>query len=478
MVHGIEIDPLPHGAPSDYAELDASISGRVLTAADPEYDRGRRVWNGAIDRRPAAIVRCAHAGDVAAAIRFASRRRILTAIRGGGHNVAGTAVCDGGIVIDLSTMRRVDVDAAGRRATAQAGVLWGEIDQASQASGLATTGGIVSHTGIAGLTLGGGIGWLMREHGLTVDNLLSVEMVTADGDLCTASERENPDLFWGLRGGGGNYGVVTSFEYRLHTVGPTVLAGPIFFALEDAPAMVRFYRDWIAAAPDELCTVLNFRRAPAAPFLPTAMHGLPVVAVVAMFAGRIDQGVEVLKPLRAFGRPIIDLIEPKPYLSHQSMFDPLVPHGWHYYWKSCDTAGLTDDLIDTLVRHTEAITSPRSYTLVFHVGGAVARVDEEATAYHNRAAQHILNINAAWVADDPDPAVHIDWANGFYADVEPSATGVYINFLGEEGDARVRAAYGGPTIERLRKLKTSYDPGNLFRLNQNIEPMAAADGGR
>jgi FAD/FMN-containing dehydrogenase len=462
--------PLPASAIS---RLRAEVRGPVLAPGDPGYDEARRVWNGAIDRRPAVIVRCADADDVAAAVRLSGAYGVATAVRGGGHSVAGTSVCDGGIVVDLSHLTAVRVDPASRRARAQGGVLWGALDRASQNHGLAVTGGIVSHTGIAGLTLGGGIGWLMRRHGLAADNLVSAEVVGADGTRRIASEAADPDLLWALRGGGGNFGVVTSFEYQLHPIGPHVLAGPIFFPLEAAPTVLAFYRDWVASAPVELTTILNFRRAPAVSFLPTEMHGRPIVAVTVCFVGSIPDGERVLRPLRRFVTPLIDLIRPKPYLDHQMMFDPLVPHGWHYYWKSCNVAALSDQVINPVIDRTANITSPRSYTLIFQLGGAVATIGEDDTAYSHRGAGFAVNINAAWTPDEVSGARHVRWTRELYRAVEPTADGVYMNFLGDEGDDRVRAAYGTATFDRLRGLKDRYDPHNLFRSNQNITPTKA-----
>ena len=456
--------------PAEVARLRGTFQGPILTPREPEYEQGRRVWNGAIDRRPALIARCLDEQDVVAAVRFARELNLTTAVRGGAHNVAGTAVCDEGLVIDLSLMRGVSVDPVTRRARVHGGALWGDVDSECQNFGLATTGGIVTHTGIAGLTLGGGIGWLMRRHGLTIDNLRAADVVTANGQRCSASEAEHPDLFWALRGGGGNFGVVTSFEYELHPVGPTVLAGPIFFPLDDAPAVLDFYRHWVADAPDELGTMLNLRCAPAAPFLPDSLHGRPVVGVFTFYSGPIELGEEVLAPLRRFGNPVIDLIGPKSYLVHQSMFDALVPHGWHYYWKSCDVPALGDEVLAHLVEHTEAITSPRSYTLVFHLGGAISRVAPDATAYPHRDSGFTVNINAVWTGDDPRGAEHTAWARDFFTAIEPHGAGVYVNFLGSEGADRVRAAYGDTTFRRLQAIKASYDPTNFLRLNQNIAP--------
>jgi FAD/FMN-containing dehydrogenase len=452
-------------------QLAGSLEGELIAPGHAAYDEARRIWNGAIDRRPACIARCTGVADVVAAVRFARERDLLVAVRSGGHGVGGHAVCEGGLVIDLSPMKGIRVDPAARSARAQAGVLWGELDRETQLFGLATVGGIVTHTGIAGLTLGGGIGWLMRKHGATVDNLLSADVVTAQGEIVTASEAENADLFWAIRGGGGNFGIVTSFEYRLHPVGPIVLAGPVFHPLEDAPEVLRFYREFIAAAPDELTTIFDLSVPPPLPFLPEEVHGKPVVMVGACYAGSPAEGAEVVRPLKQFGRPIADLLEPKPYTALQSMFDPLVPHGWHRYWKSVELPPLTDEAIDTLVEHSSALTSPKSYCIVFQLGGALARVGEDETAFSQRDATHNVNINAVWTEDDPDAARHIAWARDFLDAMQPHAGGrVYLNFLGEEGGNRVRQAYSARNYERLVELKRDYDPTNLFRLNQNIEP--------
>ncbi len=458
-------------ATTDLAPLRESVHGLVVGPDEEGYDEARSIWNGAIDRRPAAIARCTGVADVAAAVRFARDRELLVAVRSGGHGVGGHAICDGGLVIDLSPMKGIRVDPAAHTARAEAGVLWGELDRETQLHGLATVGGIVTHTGIAGLTLGGGLGWLMRKHGATVDNLLSVDLVTAEGDLVTASDDENPDLFWGIRGGGGNFGVVTSFEYRLHPVGPIVLAGPVFHPLENGPDVLRFYREFIAAAPDALTTIFELSVAPPLPFLPEEVHGKPIVMVGACYAGSPDEGAEVVRPLKQFGSPIVDLLEPKPYTDLQSMFDPLVPHGWHRYWKSVELPPLTDDAIDTLVEHASAPTSPKSYTIVFQLGGALARVREDATAFGQRDAAHNVNVNAVWTEDDVEGERHVAWARDFYSAMQPHAGGrVYVNFLGDEGGKRVRQAYGDRHYERLAGLKRTYDPTNFFRMNQNIEP--------
>ncbi len=451
--------------------LRTGVRGPVIVPGDQGYDDARAIWNGAIDRRPACIARCTGAADVVAAVDFARERDLVVAVRSGGHGVGGHALCDGGLVIDLSLLKGIRVDPGARTARAEAGVLWGELDRETQLHGLATVGGIVTHTGIAGLTLGGGIGWLMRKHGATVDNLVSVDLVTADSEVLTASENENPDLFWGVRGGGGNFGIVTSFEYRLHPVGPIVLAGPIYHPLNDAREVLRFYREFIAASPDELTTICNLRIAPPLPFLPRDVHGKPIVMVGACYAGPPQDGIEVVRPLKEFGTPIVDLLEPKPYTALQSMFDASVPHGWHYYWKSAEVPPLTDEAIDTLVEHASALTSPKSYCIVFQLGGAIGQVGPEETAYSQRDAAHNVNINAVWTEDDPEPERHIAWAREFFEAMQPHTGGrVYLNFLGDEGQDRVRAAYGDRNYERLARLKQIYDPTNLFRLNQNIQP--------
>ncbi len=456
---------------TDDERLRSFVHGPVIGPGDEDYDTARGIWNGAIDRRPACIARCTGVADVVGAIRFARERDLQVAVRAGGHGVGGHALCDGGLVIDLSPMKGIHVDPQARTARAEAGVLWGELDRETQLFGLATVGGIVSHTGVSGVTLGGGIGWLMRKYGATVDNLLSVDLVTADGELVTASESENPDLFWGVRGGGGNFGIVTSFEYRLHPVGPIVLAGPIFYPLEDAPEVLRFYRELAAAAPDELTTIVELELAPPLPFLPEDVHGKPIVMVGACYAGAPEDGAEVVRPLKEFGSPIVDRLEPKPYVALQSTFDPLVPHGWHRYWKSVELPPLTDGAIDTLIDHTSRITSPRSYTIILQLGGALGRVPEDATAFSQRDAAHNVVINAVWTEEDADAERHIAWARDFFAAMDPHAGGrVYVNFLGEEGGNRVRQAYGARNYERLVELKRAYDPTNFFRLNQNIEP--------
>jgi hypothetical protein len=450
-------------------ELEGPFRGQLVRPGDSTYDERRKIWNGSIDRRPTLIARCAGVADVIAAIRLARRTGLEVAVRGGGHSFPGLSVCDGGIVIDLGLMKGIRVDPKARTARAQAGVLWGDLDRETQAFGLATTGGIVTHTGIAGLTLGGGIGWLQRKHGLTIDQLLSVDLITAEGELVKASATENPDLFWGLRGGGGNFGVVTEFEFRLHPVGPTVLAGPIFWPIEESPSVLRFYRDWIADAPDELMTIVIHRKAPPLDFVPPELHGELVVAVVCCYAGPVDEGMKVLRPLKAFGSPVLDLCEPKPYLAHQAMFDPSFPHGRCYYMRACDVAELTDDVIDITVEHSMRIRSPLTTFPIWQMGGAVARVDEGQTAFNGRGAGHTFNITASTATAEGFDQER-QWSRNFFSALEPHQTSVYVNFLMDEGEERIREAYGAEKYDRLQALKRRYDPDNFFRLNQNIPP--------
>lgn len=451
-------------------EIDG-FRGRLINKDNADYDIARAVWNGAIDRRPRLIAQCIGTADVAAAVRFARDHDLEIAIRGGGHNVAGAAVCDDGIVIDLSAMRAVRVDPTERRAWVQGGALWGDVDRETQAHGLATTGGIVSHTGVAGLTLGGGIGWLMRKHGLTIDNLLAADVVTADGDRLRASEDENADLFWALRGGGGNFGVVTSFEFRLHAVGPTVLAGPILWDAADAKEILRFYRDFVRDVPDELGTIVKFTTAPPLLVIPEHLHWRPVLMIGACYAGPVEDGERALRPLRACRAPLLDLVGPKPYSELQSALDSTVLHGWNYYWKAAHLPELSDELIDVIAGHAFSFSSPRSYTAMFHLKGAVSRMAAGRTAFANRHASHAIIHHAAWRPGEDFGDRDTAWAKQFFAALSRFRQGVYVNFLGGDEDPdRVREAYGEPVYDRLVNVKTTYDPNNVFHHNQNIRP--------
>jgi FAD/FMN-containing dehydrogenase len=452
-------------------EFEASFRGELVRQGDSTYDEHRKIWNASIGRFPALIARCTGVADVIAAVRFARETGLEVAVRSGGHSFPGLSLSDGGLVIDLGLMKGIGVDPKARTARAQAGVLWGELDRETQTFGLATTGGIVTHTGVAGLTLGGGIGWLQRKYGLTVDQLLSVDLVTADGQLVKASETENADLFWGVRGGGGNFGIVTEFEFRLHPVGPIVLAGPVFWPMEESPNVLRFYRDWIAEAPDELMTIVIHRKAPPLPFVPSELHGKPIVSVACCYAGPIEEGETVVRPLKTFGSPVLDACQPKPYLAHQAMFDPAFPHGWWYYMRACDVTELTDEVIDLTVDHSLQIRSPLTAFPIWQMGGSVARRPEEETAFNGRGAGHTFNITAMTATPEGFEEER-EWARGLWSALAPYQTSVYVNFLMEEGEERIRQAYGAEKYDRLKALKRKYDPDNFFRLNQNIPPAA------
>lgn len=452
-------------------DLRTNLLGELIQPGDPTYDDSRRIWNGQIDRRPALVARCRGGADVIATVRFAREREALVAVRGGGHAVAGHALCDDGVVIDLSLMTGSRVDPLARTIRVEGGCLNEHLDRESQAFGLATTGGIVSHTGVGGLTLGGGIGHLMRKFGLSIDNLLSCDVVTADGEFLVASAKENTELFWGLRGGGGNFGVVTSFEFQLHPLGPNVLAGMVVWPMNDAAEILGFLRDFVAEAPDEVGIMANLRLAPPLPVIPAELHGKPIVALVPMYTGTIEEGEKVLQPIKQFGTPVLDTVAPKPYVAHQKMFDPAVPHGLHYYWKSHKLGPLTHDIIDIVVEHAEKITSPLTTVPIFCQGGAVARVPEEDTAFANRDATHDINIVAAWQPDDPQPQRHVEWVRGFFGALEPHSRGVYVNFTSDDSGESVRSrAYSREQWSRLVTLKAKFDPTNFFQLNANIPP--------
>ncbi len=450
-------------------ELRQSFRGEVVGPRDHGYDEHRKVWNGSIDRAPALIARCAGVADVRDAVQFGREHALPVAVRGGGHSFPGLSVCDDGLVIDLGLMKGIRVDPDAGTARAQAGVLLGELDREAQDFGLAVPAGIVSHTGVAGLTLGGGTGWVQRKYGLTIDQLASVDLVTADGEFVRASEDEHADLFWGVRGGGGNFGIVTDFEFRLIPLGPQVFAGPVFWLMEDAPEVLRFYRDWIGDCPDELMTIVVQRKAPALPVVPPDLVGKHVVAITACYAGPIEDGERVLRPLKEFGNPVLDLCMPKPFVAHQQMFNPAFRHGCWYYVRSCDVAELSDGVIDVMVEYGSTITSPITSVALWQMGGAVARVGRDDTAFGGRDAGFTFNINGNSETGDGFEDER-QWARDYWSALEPYHTSVYVNFLMEEGEERVRQAYGAEKYDRLKTLKREYDPTNFFRLNQNISP--------
>jgi FAD/FMN-containing dehydrogenase len=448
------------------------FQGEIIQTTDAAYDETRSIWNAMIDKRPAIIARCSSSDDVVEAVNFARDNDLLLSVRGSGHNVAGNAVCDGGLMIDLSTMKDIAVDLENGTVTAQAGVVFGELDKATQPAGLAVPGGIVSETGIAGLTLGGGFGWLTRKYGFTCDNLISADIVTADGRLLTANANENSELFWGIRGGGGNFGIATSFTYQLREVGPDVVAGLIIYPMEAAADVLRFYRDFTASTPEELGTLAVFRTAPPAPFIPEELHGTPILAVIVCYVGDVEEGERVLQPLRDFGSPIKDAIQTKSFIAHNTSLDPGQPNGMHYYWKSEYVTEIADGAIDAIVDAAAKMTSPYSRLAVFQLGGAINNLDEQAMAVSHRNAEYVIAINTGW-ADPQDNEVEMKWTRDLWAAIRPYSSGVYVNFLSEDdGEDRVRAAYGAEKYGRLVELKRKYDPQNLFRMNKNIKPAA------
>jgi FAD/FMN-containing dehydrogenase len=441
----------------------SSFCGTVLRHGDGEYDAARRIWNASIDKHPGLIARCSGLADVIAAVRFAREHGLLVAVRGGGHNVGGRALCDGGLVIDLSRMKGIHVDPGTRRVRVQPGVLLGELDRETHVFGLTVPIGVVSKTGVAGLTLGGGVGWLARKYGLTCDNVISFEVVTAEGEVLQVSADEHPDLFWALRGGGGNFGVVTSFEYRLHPVS-MVLGGLVVHPRERARDLLRFYRTFTQSAPDELAAYAALLHTP---------DGMPAAAIVACYCGDLGEGERVVAPLRSFGKPLMDAIQPMPFPVMQTVFDAAVPAGNQNYWKSEFLRELSDEAIDVVLRYANQATSPLTAILVEQYGGAASRVGVQETAFAQRQTQYDLGILTQWT-DPAESARHIKWTRDFWDAMTPYGTGAYLlNFLGEESDATIRAAFGA-NYAGLVEVKTKYDPTNFFRVNQNVQPGPVA----
>ena len=455
--------------PEVLGRLRGGFRGELLAAGDPGYDEARALWNAMIDRRPALIARCTGTADVVQAVRFAADNDLLSSVRGGGHNIAGLAVCEGGLMIDMSRMRGVWVDPERRVARAQAGCTLGDVDRETQVHGLAAVLGFVSETGIAGLTVGGGFGYMSRRCGWTCDNLVSMEVVTADGRIVRTSAESEPDLFWALRGGGGNFGVVTSFEYVLHPCGPEVLAGAIAWPGEDAPELMRLYREVAGSAPRELSTVIGLRIAPPAPWLPKEIHGKQMAVVFVCHTGRPEDGEKLIAPLRAFRKPVADIVARRPYAQMQTLLDATVPRGRRYYWKSEYMPGLEEGAMDTLIEHAKAIKSPHSAILMFHLEGAVNELPPGHSPAGNRDAKFILNIAGSWPSPEEDE-VNVKWARDCWQAMRPYSTGgVYLNFLTEdEGRDRTEAAYGKENLTRLAALKQKYDPKNLFRHTKQV----------
>lgn len=450
--------------------LRSRLRGPLFLPGDAGYDESRSLWNAMIDRRPALVARCSGVADVVEGVRFARERGLVLSIKGGGHNISGLAACDGGLMLDLSSMRGVWVDPVGRTARAQAGCLLGDVDRETQVHGLAAVLGFVSNTGIAGLTLGGGFGYLTRRFGWTSDTVLSLEVVTADGRVVHASDRENPDLFWGLRGGGGNFGVVASFEYALYPVGPEIVAGAIAWRGEDAREVLEMYRALTVEAPPELTCAAAVRQAPPAPWLPKEVHGQPIVALFVCDTGPIDEAERRVAAIKAFGSPVGDIVQRRSYASQQSLLDATQPKGRRYYWKSEYLPGLDPELLAGAVEHAGRMASSHSAIFLFPIGGTLDRLPEDHSPAGNRDAVAVLNIAAAWESP-ADDAANVEWARATWRDLRRFSTGgTYVNFLTEEeGAERIHASYGS-NYERLVEIKTKWDPENLFRMNKNIAP--------
>jgi len=452
-------------------ELRSQLRGEALLPGDPGFESARTVWNAMIDRKPSLIVRCAGVADVIRSIALARQHGLLVSVRGAGHNIAGSAVCDGGLMIDLSALKSVRVDPKTRMACVEPGATLADFDHEAQAFGLATPLGINSTTGVAGLTLGGGFGWLTRKFGMTVDNLVAVDLVTAAGELVRASAQENQDLFWAIRGGGGNFGVVTQFEFELHPIGPEVLSGLIVFPLDQAKGVLSKYRDYVNQISEDLSVWAVMRHAPPLPFLPEAVHGKLVLILPLAYAGDVAAGMREIEPLRSFGKPVGEHIGPQPYTAWQKAFDPLLTPGARNYWKSHNFTELSDPLIDLMVKFATEIPSPQGEIFLGLVSGQANRVPKDATSYAHRDAKFVMNVHSRWEKLEDDKNC-ITWAREFFKATAPYATGgVYVNFLTQDESERTQAAYGS-NYDRLVQLKRKYDPNNLFRVNQNIKPEA------
>lgn len=461
-------------AGADIEALRQTLRGLLLTPGDNRYNEVRQVWNGMIDRRPALIARCTGTADVIDAVNFARTHDLLVSVRGGGHNVAGSSVCDGGLMIDLSLMKGIHVDPKQRTARAQPGVTWGEFDRETQSFGLAAPGGVVSTTGIAGLTLGGGLGWLRNKHGLSCDNLISVDVVVASGELVHANANENSELFWGIRGGGGNFGIITSFEYQLHPVGPEVAMSAVIYALEDAHQVFSGWRDYVSQAPNAVSSNSYIWSVPVDEDFPQELWNRPVAMVVAMYAGDPAEGEDVLRPLRQLATPLLDMSSRILYVILQQMFDKPFPKAQrYYYFKSTDLACLDDEVIDAIVARGQSRPVPTILLAIWHYGSAIQQVDPQATAFRSRHTPYLFSVDAIW--DDPAQSNEvIEWSRAQVKAMQPySSGGSYVNFsgFGEEGEALVRATYG-ENYTRLVRLKNQYDPTNLFHMNQNIRPTS------
>jgi FAD/FMN-containing dehydrogenase len=456
------------------AEFKSTLRGQLLQPNDAGYTEAREIWNAMIDRKPAMFVRAAGVADIRRSVAFARDNKLPLAVRGGGHNIAGNALCDDGLVIDLSQMKAVRIDPDGRRAYVQGGATLGDFDHEAQAYGLATPLGINSTTGVAGLTLGGGFGWLSRKHGLTVDNLLSAEIITANSERLRVSATENPDLFWAIRGGGGNFGVVSLFEFQLHPVGPDVVSGLIVFPFDQARKVLSQYRGFVEKSPDDLSVWAVLRKAPPLPFLPADVHGKEVVVLAICSTMKPDDAMRAIEPLRSFGQPVGEHVGVQPYAAWQQAFDPLLAPRARNYWKSHNFKGLDDGALDTLIEYSGKLPSPESEIFLGLLGGQTNRLAPDATAYPHRDVLFAMNVHTRWT-DPKDDKKCITWAREYFAASAPYAAGsVYINFLTQDEGERIAEAYG-KNFDRLVQVKNKYDPGNLFRQNQNIKPTVSVN---
>ena len=450
-------------------ELKSKIRGQVISPTEPDYNKARTIWNAMINKKPGVIVRCSGVADVITSVNIARDSNLLLAVHGAGHNIAGNSVCDGGIMIDLSQMNSVRIDPKSKKAYVEPGAILGDFDHEAQAFGLATPLGINSTTGVSGLTLGGGFGWLTRKHGMTIDNLISADVITADGELVHTNENQKPDLFWAIRGGGGNFGIVTLFEFQLHKVGPDVLAGLIVFPFKDAKSVLKKYRKFVQNIPNELNVWAILRQAPPLPFLPKRVHGKEVVILAILYSGEIKQGQKLIKPLRRFAKAHGEHTGAMPYEAWQQGFDPLLTPGARNYWKSHNFSELSDGALDAIIEYAGKLPSPQCEIFIGLLGGKAAKVSPDAMAYGNRDANFILNVHSRWDKAKDDTKC-ISWARDFFDASAPYATGgVYINFVTQDETDRIAAAYG-KNYNKLVRIKNKYDPNNLFRVNHNIKP--------
>lgn len=451
-------------------ELKGNIRGELLLPDSPGYNKARAIWNAMIDKQPAIIVQCAGAADVIHAVNFARTNHLTVSIRGGGHNIAGNAVCDGGLVIDLSPMKSVRINLKDKRALVEPGATLADFDHDAQVFGLATPLGINSTTGVAGLTLGGGFGWLTRKYGMTVDNLVSADVVTADGKLVRASATENPDLFWGIRGGGGNFGIVTSFEFQLHPVGPAVFSGLIVFPFDEAKTVLKKYREFVQNIPDDLNVWVVLRKAPPLPFLPAEVHGKEIVVFAIFYAGDSAKGEKLIAPIRTFAKVLGEHVGSQPYVNWQRAFDPLLTPGFRNYWKSHNFSTLTDPALDAMIEYAGKLPSSHCEIFIGLVGGQASRVASDETAYSQRDAKFVMNVHGRWETANEDQKC-TSWAKAFFKASAPYATGgVYVNFMTQEETDRIQSAYKPAVWKRLVEVKNKWDQENVFHMNQNIKP--------